>query len=68
MKMNNLKLLLPFIFMALAVMACAQDCMGTIFSVQGYIVDSNGNPFEGAGQGFNDELPSEITVTLTQEN
>ena len=48
MKMSNPKLLLPFFFIALAVMACAQDCMGVTFAVAGYVVDTEGNPIENA--------------------
>jgi hypothetical protein len=46
--MSNHKILLPFIFIVLSVMACAQDCMGVTFAVAGYIVDADGNPIENA--------------------
>jgi hypothetical protein len=46
--MSNLKMLLPFVFIALAIMACAQDCMGVTFAVSGYVVDTEGNPIANA--------------------
>ena len=46
--MGNFKVLLPFIFIVLSIMACAQDCMGVTFSVTGYVVDIEGSPIENA--------------------
>ena len=41
-------ILLPIFMMILSTLACAQDCMGVTFDVSGYVVDSAGNPIEGA--------------------
>ena len=46
--MFNFRLLIPFVFITLSVMACAQDCMGVTFTVAGYVVDTEGNPIENA--------------------
>lgn len=47
-KRHHIMPLIPLFFMALASLACVQDCLGGSFSVQGQVVDAQGNPIENA--------------------
>ncbi len=41
-------ILLPVVMLSLAAIACAQDCMGSTFSVEGYVVNIQNTPIPGA--------------------
>jgi hypothetical protein len=47
-KTRSSYVLIPVVMPILAVLACAQDCMGVTFSVQGYVADEKNNPIFGA--------------------
>lgn len=70
-KQNSVMLLIPIIFMALATLACAQDCFGSGVSVRGQVIDTNGNPIEEATifvSGDNDGFSEAFEFTTMSDS
>lgn len=64
---NSIKALIPIIMLALASIACMQDCMGITFYITGYVVDENNNPISNATIRAWDSSSLDFTVTSNHD-